>query len=89
MDRKGIVRRLGGAGEFARQWASILAQHPAVRLIAGAAARAAAGFLLARAVIFGEYAPFGAAFSAARLLPPARNPTKAGCAICSNGTAAK
>lgn len=65
MDRKGIVRRLGGAGEFARQWTSMLAQHPAVRLIAGAAARAAAGFLLARAVIFGEYAPFGAAFSAA------------------------
>ena len=65
MDMKGIQKRVGWFGESTRRLYRIIAAWTPIVQIMNYIARFGAGFLLARAIVFGEYAPFGIAFSAA------------------------
>lgn len=65
MDMKGIQKRVGWFGESTRKLYRIITAWTPMVQIMHYIARFGAAFLLSRAIIFGEYAPFGIAFSAA------------------------
>lgn len=65
MDMKGIRKTVGWFGESTRRWYRALAAWSPMIQVVNYIARFGTGFLLARAIVFGEYAPFGIAFSAA------------------------